>query len=333
LMPNDNAQQPGSPVVSVIIPAYNTAGHIGVALGSVFAQTYTDFEVIVINDGSPDSEQMELAITPHLPRTLYLKQQNRGPSAARNLGIQHARGEFLAFLDSDDAWLPNYLAEQLGFLRGDPAQDMVYCDATVEGDPNLAGQTFMQLCPSTGPVTFESLLITQSQPITSGTVVRRLKVMAAGLFDEEIRYSEDHDLWLRLLHAGGKIAYQRQVLLRRNVRPGSQGSAPACLLAGEAQTLRKLDRDLHLSPRTRALLAERLRRVQAAIAFIEGKAFLLAGERDKAYESLSRANAFAPTTKLRAVLVCLRIAPRLTVLGARFWRRQKSRAFPKVGKP
>jgi len=325
--PQPDGAQPvqRSPLVSVIIPAYNTAGHIGRALGSVFAQSYTDFEVIVINDGSPDSEQMELAIAPYLSRITYLRQENRGPSAARNLGIRHARGEWLAFLDSDDAWLPHYLAEQLRFLRSDPALDMVYCDAMLEGDTSTAGKTFMQLCPSTGPVTFESLLVGQTQVITSGTVVRRQKVTAAGLFDEEIHRSEDHDLWLRIIHSGGKVAYQREALLRRNVRPDSQGSSPGSLLAGENQSLRKLDRELDLSPRTRALLAERLRAIQAALAFIEGEAFLLAGEPDKAYESLSRTNALAPATKLRVVLVGLRIAPRLTVLGARFWRRRKSR--------
>ncbi len=325
-MPNDNAQQRlRSPVVSVIIPAYKAADHIAMALSSVFAQTYTDFEVIVINDGSPDGEQMELAIAPSLSRIIYLNQQNRGPSGARNFGIQHARGEFLAFLDSDDAWLPHYLEEQLRFLRSDPALDMVYCDATLEGDTLAAGKTFMQVCPSTGPVTFESLLVEQTQVITSGTVVRRTSVVAAGLFDEEIRCSEDHELWLRLLHAGSKVAYQRQVLLRRNIRTNSQGSAPANLLAGEIQSLRKLHRNLDLSPRTRALLAERQRKIQAALALTEGKAFLLAGEQDKAYESLSRANALAPTTMLRAVLVSLRISPRLTVWATRLWLRRMSR--------
>jgi glycosyltransferase involved in cell wall biosynthesis len=321
-MSNHNAQKSlRSPVVSVIIPAYKAADHIAIALSSVFAQTYTDFEVIVINDGSPDNEQMELAIAPSLSRIIYLNQQNRGPSAARNLGIQHARGEFLAFLDSDDVWLPHYLAEQLRFLHSDPALDMVYCDATLEGDTLAAGKTFMEVCPSTGPVTFESLLVEETQVITSGTVVRRVRVTAAGLFDEEIRCSEDHELWLRLLHTGSKIAYQRQALLRRNIRTNSQGSAPANLLAGEIQSLRKLSRNLDLSPRRRALLTERLRKIQAALALIQGKAFLRAGEWDKAYESLSRAHALAPTTMLRAVLVSLRISPRLTVFAKRFWSR------------
>ncbi|MGA8762543.1 MAG: glycosyltransferase family A protein [Candidatus Sulfotelmatobacter sp.] len=316
-----------SPLVSVIIPAFNTAGYVAATLESVLAQSFTDYEVILINDGSPDTQRLQQAIQPYTSRLIYLAQENRGPSAARNLGIRHARGEWLAFLDSDDVWLPIYLAEQLKFLGSDPALDMVYCDAIlhVEGNAGEAGKTFMQLCPSVGPVTFESLLIEQTQVITSGTLVRRRIVAAAGLFDEEIRCSEDHDLWLRIIHCGGKIAYQRQALLLRTVRPDSQGSALGSLLAGEIQSLRKLDRALDLSPQTRAVLAERLRKIQAALAVIEGKAFLLAGEPDKAYKSLSRANAIVPATKLRAMLIGLRIAPALTVSGARFWRRWKSR--------
>lgn len=320
--PNEAQPVGPSPLVSVIIPAFNAAAYIVGTLDSVFAQSFTDYEVILADDGSPDSERLEQAIQPYVSRITYLTQENRGPSAARNLCIRHARGEWLAFLDSDDVWLPHYLAEQLKFLRSDPALDMVYCDATLEGDTSAAGKTFMQICPSTGPVTFESVLVEQTQVLTSGTVVRRRSVMAVGLFDEEIRCSEDHDLWLRVIHAGGKVVYQRQALLRRTVRPDSQGSAPGGMFAGEIQSLKKLDQALDLSPRTRALLAQRLRKIQAALAFIEGNGFLMAGESDKAYASLSRAHALAPTSKLRAVLIGLRIAPRLTVLGARFWRRR-----------
>ncbi len=245
------------PSVSVIIPAFNAAAHVGHALASVFAQTFTDYEVILINDGSSDTQQLEKLIQPNLSRIIYLKQKNGGPSAARNLGIRQARGEWLAFLDSDDVWLPNYLEEQVRFLRSHPEFDMVYCDATLAGGA-AAGKTYMQVCPSSGPVTFESLLLEHTQPITSGTVARRQNATAAGLFDEAIRCSEDHDLWMRIAHAGGKIGYQRTVLLRRTVRPDSQGSAPGGLLAGEIQTLIKLNRELDLSPVTRELLAHRL---------------------------------------------------------------------------
>src|ERR1039458_8017361 len=122
--PNQSPPAQQSPQVSVIIPAFNAAGHIVAALESVFAQSFTDYEVILVNDGSPDTEQLEQAIQPYVSRIAYLAQENRGPSAARNLGIRHARGEWLAFLDSDDAWLPHYLAEQLRFLREDPALDI-----------------------------------------------------------------------------------------------------------------------------------------------------------------------------------------------------------------
>ena len=312
-----------APLVSVVIPAYNTARYIDGTLSSVFAQTFSNLEVILINDGSPDSEQMELAIAPYRSRVLYLKQQNGGPSSARNLGIRHARGEWLAFLDSDDTWMPNYLAEQLEFLHADPALDMVYCDAILEGETKAAGKTFMQVCPSTGPVTFESLLAERTQPITSGTVVRRQKVLDAGLFDEEIHCSEDHDLWLRVVYTGAKIAYQRSTLLRRKVRSESQGSSAVNLLAGEMQTLKKLDRDLNLSSSTRAVLAQKLRTIQAALALLEGKIQLFAGEPDDAYESLSLAYSLTPTTRLRAMVISLRIAPRLSVLFAQLWNRRK----------
>ena len=324
-----NESQPArAPLVSVIIPVFNAASFIRGALESVFAQSFTDYEVILINDGSSDTVQLEKAIQPYASRIVYLTQENRGPSAARNTGIRQARGAWLAFLDGDDTWLPNYLAEQLRFLTDDPSLDMVYCDARLEGDTNLEGKTFMQVCPSSGAVTFESLLFEKTQVITSGTVVRTLNVTMAGLFDKEIHCSEDHDLWLRVVHTGGKIAYQQAVLLRRNIRCDSQGSAQANLLTGEIQTLKKLNRDLDLSPHTRAMLAQRLREIEFALAYTKGKEFLLAGNRDQAYESLNRANALATNPRLRAALISLRIAPRLTVLIARFWHsRKSSKAF------
>ena len=330
-MNDDNRQ----PLVSVIIPVFNASGYVVSALKSVFAQTSTDYEVILVNDGSSDTEILEKAIEPYSSRLTYLKQENRGPSAARNLGIRKARGEWLAFLDSDDVWLPHYLEEQFRFLRRNPALHMVYCDATLQDPTSAASKTFMQQCPSTGPVTFESLLLEQTQPITSGTVIRRRSVTDAGMFDEEIRCSEDHDLWLRVAYRGAGIAYQRQVLLFRSVRPGSQGSAPERLFAGEIQTLKKLDTILDLKPRTRTLLARRLGTVQAAVALIEAQKCVMAGDSKRAHALLSQANGFSPSPKLRAVLAGFRIAPRLTLRAARLWlsRNTEHRNPIKVKKP
>ena len=313
---------PNPPLVSVIIPAFKASGHIADALNSVFSQGFIDYEVIVVNDGSPDSDLLEQALKPYISRINYSRQENLGPSAARNSGIHRARGEWLAFLDSDDIWLPNYLGEQLSFLRSNAALDMVYCNATLNGGAGESGKTFMDVCPSTGPVTFESVLVEQCQVLTSGTMIRKQILERSGLFDEKLRCSEDHDLWLRILHCGDKAAYQRKVLLRRNVRPEGQGSAPGGLLEGEIQSLKKLDLELDLHPATRSILRDRLRKIEAAHALIQGKALLRAGDVMKAYESLSRAYADAPNSKLRVMLLCLKIAPSLAVRGARFWQRR-----------
>src|SRR5262245_55808061 len=112
-------------LVSIVIPAYNAAPFIGDALQSVFAQTYSDYEVIVVNDGSPDTDELLKVLAPFRDRLTYLEQENKGPSAARNHAIEKARGEFIAFLDSDDSWLPDYLTEQIKFINGDPRFDMV----------------------------------------------------------------------------------------------------------------------------------------------------------------------------------------------------------------
>jgi glycosyltransferase involved in cell wall biosynthesis len=309
------------PSVSVIIPFYNADNHIGAALESVFAQSFKNFEVIVVNDGSPNNPPLQNALRPYLSRIIYMSQENRGPSAARNLGIRRAQGELLAFLDSDDTWLPEYLSEQTKLLQASPALDLIYCDAFLVGDPASAGKTFMQICSSNGPVTFESLLVERTQVPTSATVVRRQCVVTAGLFDERFRWAEDHDLWLRIAYHGGKIAYHRKVLVRRLVRPDSLGSRPGDLLAGEIGVLKKLDRELALTPEISSLLAGKLRKAEALLYIVQGKSSLFANDSQRAYDFLSRANASSPTLKLRILLAGLQKMPRLTLVAARMWSR------------
>ena len=115
--------------VSVVIPAYSVAGFLEETLQSVFAQTMQPFEILVINDGSPDSPALERMLAPYLDRIRYLVQENQGPSAARNRGLDAATGDLIAFLDGDDVWLPGYVAQQIEYLRAHPADDLVYCNA------------------------------------------------------------------------------------------------------------------------------------------------------------------------------------------------------------
>src|SRR3954470_23864164 len=147
-----NEQPRENPLVSVIIPAYNASTFIGETLDSVFGQTFTDFEVILVNDGSPDTDDLE-RVLPRFAGTLrYLKQENRGAAAARNAGLRAAKGDLVAFLDADDSVCSTFLEKQRGFLKARDA-DFVFADAILFGDSALAGRTFMKVQPPRGEVT------------------------------------------------------------------------------------------------------------------------------------------------------------------------------------
>jgi glycosyltransferase involved in cell wall biosynthesis len=300
-----------SPAVSVIIPAYNAAPYIGEALDSVFAQTFTDYETIVVNDGSPDTTELEQVLAPYRERIVYLKQENSGPGGARNTGILKARGEYVALLDSDDLWLPNYLSQQMRALRENPALDLIYSDALVVGFSPFAGQTFMENEPSRGEVTFESLLRWECTVITSCVVARRQALIDAGLFDPNLYYSEDFDLWLRLAHRGGQIAYQTEVLAHRRSHEASLCADESRLLEGEISVYEKCLRELSLSTAQRELLKRQMEHRRADLAIVQGKQKLKAGQYAQAREAFRSANQFSPKRKLRLTLIGLRFAPQL----------------------
>src|SRR6185369_9743326 len=205
--------------VSVVIPAYNSARYITQALDSVKAQTFSDYEVIVVNDGSDDRDELEAQLASHSLQIIYISQDNKGVSAARNAAINVASGEFYAQLDADDQWLPNYLQVQLAFLADNPEVALVYPNATIIGDVAGVELEFMKISPSEGEVTFESLIRERCLVMTSVTA-RIDAIREAGMFDENLRSCEDFDLWLRMVKNGARLAYHRQqlVLYRRHER-------------------------------------------------------------------------------------------------------------------
>ena len=136
-----------TPVVSIIIPAYQAAADIREALDSVFSQNFSHFEVIVVNDGSPDTPELEAAIAPYQSRLRYIAQANRGAGAARNTGLRAARGKYVAFLDADDLWSADCLHRHVWFLDAHADCAMVYGDALITGESPLAVRTFMQNPP------------------------------------------------------------------------------------------------------------------------------------------------------------------------------------------
>lgn len=246
-----------TPIISIVMPAYNAVPYIGETLDSVFQQTFTDYEVIVINDGSPDTVELENALDPHLNRIRYLKQKNLGAGAARNEGLRAAQGELIAFLDADDLWLPTYLEQQVEFLR-QGSFDLVCADAMHFGDSPWAGKTFMEAfmasAPPAGEITFRGLVSAEQSLITSGIVARRAAIVEVGLFDETLRNSQDFDLWLRLARHGARLAYQRQVLLRYRCHEDSLSGDEVNRTARQLRVYDKIERSYDLTAEERLSL-------------------------------------------------------------------------------
>lgn len=300
------------PAVSVIVPAYNTAAYIGETLQSVFDQTFQDYEVIVVNDGSPDTGELEKALEPYGKRIRYIEQENRGPGAARNTGIHLACAPLVALLDSDDLWERDYLTVQVGVLQDDPTIDVVYPNAVYFGDPSTAGREFMELCPSEGEVTFESL-VRQTCNVMVSVTARREAIMRAGMFDVDrsLIGIEDFDLWLRLVKQGGRIAYHRRVLVRYRRRGESISSDPIAQTRRALPVLDKADQTLGLTSREKEVLRRERARFEALVHLFEGKSAFFRGEAKAAIEALDKANAFFRSRKIALALILLRLAPRL----------------------
>lgn len=303
-------QTRSTPSVSVVIPAYNVAPFIPETLNSVFAQTFTDFEVILVDDGSADGEELVRALGPYRDRVRYVRQENLGAGAARNRGIQEARGEFIAFLDSDDLWMPKYLEKQVRFLR-EGGHDLAYADALLFGDSPIAGKTYMQTAPSVGPVTFLSLVRNESNLLTSGVVVRRSKLVEVGLFNESLRNGQDFELWARLARHGARLAYQRKVLLRYRCREGSLSGDVMNRIAREMRVFRYIADNYDLTEVEQAELSRAMHLQRGAEHLATGKLNLLDGQFDEARSSFERAHGVLGGWKLRAAVLMLRVAPRL----------------------
>ena len=235
-----------NPLVTVIIPVWNSAAFIEETVKSVLGQTFRAYELIIVNDGSPDTVELEAALLPYRHSLKYLRERHKGAAAARNAALHVATGTYVAFLDADDSWLPTYLDHQIAFLTAHPDVDLVYADGAITGNLPLAGRSFMETAPSRGPVTLKSLLSLRCNILTSGVVVRRSVVAEAGMFDETIPRGHDFDLWIRLARRGARLAFQRRVLLKRRIHSSnlSGDSIAECERALDA--LHRIERSLPL---------------------------------------------------------------------------------------
>jgi glycosyltransferase involved in cell wall biosynthesis len=285
----------------------------------VLAQRDASVEVVVVDDGSPDAPALERALADVRDRITYITQRNGGPSAARNAGIRASRGALVAFLDSDDAWRPDFLQQQLSLMARWPAADLVYSDAIFVGESRNGGHRCMEFCPSRGDVTYESLVSGRCVVITSSVVARRDALERAGLFDESIRCAEDLDLWLRLVKVGGRIKYQTKVLVERSFNADSLSADDDTMREAHLHVLRKSERDALLTPPQRRAVQNAIAQLVAEFQLEQGKAQLAAGALGPAAEALRAYIAAIPWRSVRRlckaslVLLGIRVSPHLTL--------------------
>jgi glycosyltransferase involved in cell wall biosynthesis len=212
-----------SPTYSVVVPAYNAAATVGATIRSILAQSVTDLELIVVDDGSMDTTASIVEAAGDR-RIRLIRQSNTGLAGARNRGIAEARGRYVAFLDADDLWMPEYLAVVSETFDGDPSTGVVYSDGWV-------------LAHATGRIRRTSVLAygkppppTVSDPnelfrrllaynyLISAAVVRKSVLEDVGGFRTELRRAEDWELWLRisangyrLVCAPGRLVVRREI--------------------------------------------------------------------------------------------------------------------------
>jgi glycosyltransferase involved in cell wall biosynthesis len=278
------------PLISVVIPSYNSGAYIVDAVESALAQTYPTKEVIVIDDGSTDDTRARL--TPWLDKVRYIHQANGGVSQARNRGIAEARGEAIAFLDADDQWLPTKLTRQWETLSAHSAASLVHTDVV-----NLHESTGERVYEDARRREFSGdcyLALFRGNRISpSSVLVKRNVLEAIGGFDEAIQgaSTEDYDLWLRIARRYS-FCYLPELLTVYRLHSQNATRQQRRMLENEYYVLAKTVRDdpSLYTKMGRAAVRDRL----ASVAFDAGYANVEAGDLRRARHYFCAATRCSP---------------------------------------
>jgi glycosyltransferase involved in cell wall biosynthesis len=295
--------------VSVIMPAYNVAEYIGTAIESVQAQTVTDWELLIVDDGCTDDTVEVVKRYAADPRIRLLHRENGGIAAARNTALRESTGRFLAILDSDDVWDPRYLATELEVFARHPDVDIVTGNGWFLGGRRHG--TPARPWPDKRPQPTLARILGDEEAIFIMSVMRRRVYELVGEFDERLRSNEDYDYWLRAAIAGCRFLRNDEPLSYYRRREDSISASQVRMIAGI----------LVVYARTRPLLADRpdeLRILDAQVARFrrellaaEAKAALDAGHGDLAATHLSALYDHGGGAAVKLASVVARWAPRL----------------------
>ena len=255
------AQHSNKPQVTVIIPTYNRDWIVGEAIDSVLNQDFSDYELIVVDDGSEDQTAAILAA--YGDKIKVLRQPNRGVSAARNAGIASATGSLVAFLDSDDLWLPQKLSTQVKFFAEHP-------NAVINQTQEHWIRNGVRVNPKKRHLKFSGMIFERSLALClvspSAVMIKKTLFDTVGVFDERLPACEDYDLWLRISSRYPVHLIDTPLIIKRGGHDDQLSKTPV-LDKYRIQALLKLLEDNHLTPRQK----------QAVIAALEEKCAVYAG--------------------------------------------------------
>lgn len=242
------------PFISVIIPTYNRAGWLEHAIDSVLSQTFKDWELIVVDDGSTDETTELLSHYGSASRSISLS-RNQGVSAARNTGIRNSDSPWVAFLDSDDQWLPQKLEKQVRYLQRYPQSQILFTDEIWirHGRRVNPGKKHRK---QEGWIFQPSLSLCLMAPST--TMIRRNVFETTGLFDESLPLCEDYDLWLRVAARFPVNLLDEKLMVRYGGHSDQLSSRSWGNDRYRVQSLQKIIRTVPLIPRDREAALEKL---------------------------------------------------------------------------
>jgi glycosyltransferase involved in cell wall biosynthesis len=307
--------------VSVIMPAYNVAAYIGAAIESVKAQTCTDWELLIADDGSTDETAgIARACAGQDARIRLLQQPNRGISAARNLAIAESTGGFLAFLDSDDLWEPGYLAAQLATFERHPEVDIVsgngwYLGSRRHGRP-------VRPYPDQRPQPTLATILADEESIFIMAVVRRRVFDTIGGFDEALRTNEDYDFWVRAAIAGFRFMRNDEPLGHYRRRNDSASASEIRMLTGILRVFDKLRPQLADRPAELGIAEAQVARFERERLAAGAREALDTGKVDLAAEYLADLYRHSGGAAVKLAGVMARWTPRLL---ARAYRLRRAR--------
>jgi GT2 family glycosyltransferase len=313
-----------APQFSILTPAYNSSAYIGETISSVLAQTFPSFELLVVDDGSSDDTVAVVeGFARRDSRVVLLRQPNNGAATARNRAIRTARGRYFALIDSDDLWMPEFLAAQHQLLENHQELAVISANAINLGG-EWDGQPWKAASDALTPVSLTQMLEVEDS-LCIAAVLRREVAETIGGFDPHLLNNEDYDFWLRAAAAGYTCAFYSRPLAYYRRRADSKSSNEQATLRGILRVLEHARTHCANHPAALAIIERRVAEFEHRRLIAGAKSALLGGDFQSAatafdalrrehgspYGLMARLTRHAPQVVLWAYAAKSAISPRL----------------------